>query len=261
MSDVVPAWEYETSVKRVKPLVLNWGHLSIEMLGELHDARSKLSQQSETRERESTGTFVSVEHSWDGYCTDVGLKKRTANRWLTMYDPERRKLLDAPEAHVSHNSGDNEWYTPEFIIGKARAVMGSIDLDPASTKKANEIVQASLIYTEDDDGLEQTWAGNVWMNPPYAKEWINKFCEKLCAEFIEGDVTQAIVLVNNGTETKWGQAIQIAASAFCLPAGRIQFWHPSKEAQPLQGQMILYLGVQKQRFVAEFEALGRVWRD
>ena len=119
-------------------------------------------------------------------------------------------------AHISNNSGDNEWYTPEFIIEKARAVMGSIDLDPASTKKANEIVQASLIYTEDDDGLGQAWAGNVWMNPPYAKEWINQFCEKLCAEFIEGDVTQAIVLVNNATETKWGQAIQIAASAFAL---------------------------------------------
>jgi len=255
MSEVVVTWDYEASIKRVKPLVLDWGHLSIDMLGELHDARGALSTRAWNK---SDGTNV-PSLTWDTYCTDVGLQKRTANRWLKMYDPKRHKLLDAPGAHVGNNAGDNEWYTPEHIIEKARSVMGSIDLDPATTEIANEIIQASTIYTENNNGLDKPWTGNVWMNPPYAKEWIGRFCEKLCAEFTEGDVTQAIALVNNATETKWGQSLQIAASAMCLPAGRVMFWHPRKKSAPLQGQMILYLGMNEQKFINEFKILGRCW--
>ena len=40
-----------------------------------------------------------------------------------------------------------EWYTPPYIIEKAKLVLGTIDLDPASCEYANRTVGASKIYT------------------------------------------------------------------------------------------------------------------
>ena len=61
----------------------------------------------------------------------------------------------AKGAHVSNNSGENEWYTPSRFIESARIVMGTIDLDPASSALANENVKASTYFDEKTNGLEQ----------------------------------------------------------------------------------------------------------
>ena len=70
-------------------------------------------------------------------------------------------ILKDETAHVSHNSGNNEWYTPGPIIEAARKVMGNIDIDPASSAAANETVMAKKYYTEETNGLEQEWKSNV----------------------------------------------------------------------------------------------------
>lgn len=179
-------------------------------------------------------------------------------------EPENQGRLDEPEpekpkpAHVSHSSGDNEWYTPAEYIKAATAVMGAIDLDPASSEAANEVVGAARFYTEDDDGLTQPWAGRVWMNPPYAQPFVDRFCTRAAREFAAGTVAEACVLVNNGTETNWFQEVAAQSSAICFPRGRVKFWHPSKEATPLQGQAVIYLGPNPAAFRAEFLRFGFV---
>ena len=157
--------------------------------------------------------------------------------------------------HVAQNSGENEWYTPPRFIESARLVMGSIDIDPASSEIANQTVKASEFYTKEDNGLSKSWSGNVWMNPPYAQPLINQFAEKLINEL--SNINQAIVLVNNATETKWFQSLIEKSAAVCFPASRVKFLRPAGEkGAPLQGQSIIYLGHNPDLFIEEFSQYG-----
>jgi phage N-6-adenine-methyltransferase len=165
------------------------------------------------------------------------------------------------KAHVANNSGNNEWYTPPAYIEAARAVMGGFDLDPASSEIANSTVQAARIFTAEDDGLVQDWpAGRIWMNPPYAQPLIGQFSEKLATEVQNG--SEAVVLVNNATETAWFQRLAEVSAAMCFPRGRIRFVDPSGEPSgaPLQGQAVIYCGPNVEAFAREFAPFGFVVR-
>jgi hypothetical protein len=163
-------------------------------------------------------------------------------------------------AHVSKSTGNNEWYTPEKYTDAARLVMGGIDLDPASSFEANKTINASECFDQNDDGLLHQWSGRVWMNPPFAQPFVRLFSEKIIYHYNLGDILQACVLVNNGTETKHGQILLESCDAACFTKGRIRFLAPDKVTKnaPLQGQMILYFGDNIKSFCDVFSVFGVV---
>lgn len=162
-------------------------------------------------------------------------------------------IKEAKKPHVTNNSKDDEWYTPAQYIEAAREVLGKIDLDPASNDFANETVKATVYYTEETDGLAQEWYGNIWMNPPYSTALLNRFADKL----VESDFEQAVVLVNNATETAWFEKLVSAASAIVFHKGRIRFVKRDGEhGSPLQGQAFIYYGNNPEKFLEVFKQFG-----
>lgn len=159
--------------------------------------------------------------------------------------------------HISNNSGNQEHYTPRRFTDSARIVMGSIDLDPASNEVANSWIQAETFYSIQNQGLDEDWKGNVWMNPPYDSKSLKPLANKL----FTSNVTQAVVLTNNNTDTKIGQAFLQWADAICLVAGRVKFMKPdgTENKTPLQGQIIYYKGNNKVKFKEEFSKHGVVF--
>jgi ParB family chromosome partitioning protein len=157
-------------------------------------------------------------------------------------------------------SDQNDWRTPRKFLGAARAVMGAIDLDPASSAAANETVRAERFYTVADNGLVQPWKGRVWLNPPYGGD-ARLFIERLISEYEVGNVTEACALLNSHpTETKWFQ--QLFDYTVCFIEGRIDFGGPSRDVSTTSthGSAICYLGPEIERFVTVFDAFGAVVR-
>ena len=163
---------------------------------------------------------------------------------------------------VSKKDGyeSDEWYTPERYIDAARAVMGGIDLDPASCELAQTVVKADVYIDKLQNGLSIRWIRErIWLNPPYgdASPWMNK----LIAEYDDGHfLKQAIVLLNNNTETGYFQAL-LARFPVCRLNQRIQFWrHDQSGETARQGQAIFYLGADVDRFVEVFGQFGPILR-
>jgi len=113
---------------------------------------------------------------------------------------------------------DLELITSHDLISSAHALLGKIDLDPASSDFANEHVDAIKHYTPSDDGLNvQEWYGKVYLFPPSGAYYWNKkeerwkmvrggshhlvsshavWFRKLYRSWLKGDVAEALFFSN-----------------------------------------------------------------
>jgi phage N-6-adenine-methyltransferase len=202
---------------------------------------------------------------------DMGISDKQSHRWqrlakmdLATFEARVAAILEKGRRATTSGAlketaseakkydGDEHW-TPADYIDLVREVLGSIDLDPATSLKAQETVVAQQFYTKQDDGLSKEWAGRVFLNPPYSDP--APFVEKLLEALGTGAVPEAIVLTNNTTDTTWAQSLLEASAAVCFTRGRIAFDRPDSKANKgtRQGQIFFYLGNDADSFIAAFE--------
>jgi hypothetical protein len=178
-----------------------------------------------------------------------------------------------------HLSNSVEHRTPTYIVDAARAVLGGIDLDPASCTEANKVVRALTYYALPHDGLEFAWDGRVFLNPPggslimtkkkraelsdedadelaeqwaaEAERWKTKsravcWWRKLVEEYFEGRCREAIfvgfsldILQASQGEEQW---LDVLKFPLCVPEKRMHFVSNGKSAKmPTHGNVIVYL--------------------
>jgi len=173
-----------------------------------------------------------------------------------------------------------QWYTPPDITNRARTVMGSIDLDPASTDYPNTWIRATRIYTlelpdirhlniEDrkrtikKQSREQlmkqpTWKGNIFLNPPFddTTMWVNR----LHSSYQQGGV-EAVLLVNTAAGYGWWERLWRHYDTVLLK-DRLSFIREdgTQGGPAKKGQTLAYFGTHTEHFFDVYQDLGRCIR-
>ena len=127
----------------------------------------------------------------------------------------------------------DEWYTPKHVFDALGCVF---DLDVASPKEGGTFVPAQRYLSA--GGLEASWGGFVWMNPPFGGRnglvpWLNKF-------FRHGN---GIALVPDRTSAPWFQeAWGLADMVLFTP--KLRFLRPdgSEGKSPSNGTALFAVG-------------------
>ncbi len=155
----------------------------------------------------------------------------------------------------------SEWYTPSAIIERVKATFETIDCDPCSNSKECPNVPATVIYTQEDDGLSKEWRGRVYMNPPYGRE-VSDWVDKLLEEVESNRVTEAIVLVAARVDTRWFRRLSAKAQMWCAVSGRLRF-SDSKNSAPFPSAILFITNTQgrEQDFYRHFADTGTIYRQ
>jgi len=115
------------------------------------------------------------------------------------------------------SSKSDEWETPQDLFDELNKEF-NFTLDPCCT---HENHKCNKYYTIEDDGLKQSWGGNiVFVNPPYGRS-IGKWVEKSYKEHIENNIT-IVMLIPSRTDTQWFHNY---------------IWHKATEVRFLKGRL------------------------
>lgn len=162
-------------------------------------------------------------------------------------------------AHALTLSESAEHFTPPWLLERVRRVMGAIDLDPCSCTEAQANVGAGRWYSAADDGLDQPWAGRVFINPPGDRRGAlpKRFWCKLAEEVAAGNVVEVTWLAFNLAQLRTLQVDSqlLPECDVCVLRERIRFTGDS----PTKDNAVLYWGPSRDRFADAFADVGTIW--
>ena len=168
--------------------------------------------------------------------------------------------------NIQHSSRTDVWFTPLEHLVMVRAVLGQIDLDPASCASANDRVGAIEYFDEEDDGLSQDWGTNrsIFLNSPGGKTGNQSnsvlFWKKLMLTEIKHAIFMGFSI--ECLQTTQGKGVKSAGEfPFCIPSKRIKFYYPhdNTKKSPSHSNVIVYVPGSEDRtelFSTVFSSLG-----
>lgn len=149
-------------------------------------------------------------------------------------------------------AGRNDWRTPAAVVEVVRlALRGRIDLDPCAGRRGHG--EANI--RRPSCGLEEPWAGRVFVNPPFDE--LDRWAAK-CRREHEGRGAEVILLLPARTDTAYWHEEIASATAVCFWRGRMRF-EGAKSSAPFP-TALAYWGAWPWEFHAAFASKGRVVR-
>jgi len=128
------------------------------------------------------------------------------------------------------SSDSDEWYTPSWLFDLLHKEF-NFNLDPCS--KENNLNCKNYF---NENGLNQKWFGNVFVNPPYSN--ISKWVEKCFNETKNCNVI--VLLIPARTDTRYFHDYCMnAASELRFIKGRLKF-SASKNSAPFPSVVVIY---------------------
>jgi ParB family transcriptional regulator, chromosome partitioning protein len=162
---------------------------------------------------------------------------------------------------LSHESID--YGTPAHIAELARACMGGIDLDPASSEFFNRTIRASRYITKEQNGLRFNWRGRIWLNPPYSKTNGKSnqqiWAAHLARQYHWGNTDQACLLIRAALGYNWFEDLWREYPT-CVLRQRLCFVKPdgTTDGQAKYANAVVYFGKHCGSFYQTFSPFGRI---
>ena len=162
-----------------------------------------------------------------------------------------RKHYGNDMSHWEASGKSDQWYTPKYIFD---ALGCRFTLDVAAPQDGIGChVPADAFFAE--RGLDRTWAGFVWINPPFGArnslaDWLRKF-------FAHGN---GIALTPDRTSEPWFQAFARQSSAILFVSPKVKFERPDGTTgdSPSTGTALLAAGGRATAAILRARKLGLV---
>lgn len=130
------------------------------------------------------------------------------------------------------SSATDQWATPQAFFDEWDAIF-RFDLDVCADSRN---AKCWRYFSEQDNGLYQTWAPNrCWMNPPYGRE-IGRWMQKAYDESQKG--ATVVCLVPARTDTAWWHDYAMKGTITFI-RGRLKFGDATNSA-PFPSAVVVF---------------------